>query len=195
MANNSAAKWVNRIVGSSMALVDELLANPFNFRIHPLAQREALEGSLASVGWIQQVVVNKSTGHIVDGHLRVQLALSEQEKEVPVLYVELSPEEEQLALMMLDPVAAMAATDREKLEELMHSVQADNENVQQFMEDLAAREALAGFGDFEEINFEDFGAAENRDVRYRVVIECDSLEEAEEIADGIDAARIEQFKV
>lgn len=188
-------RWINRIVGSASASVEALLANPFNFRIHPLAQREALEGSLDSVGWIQQVVVNKNTGHIIDGHLRIQLALSHQEDEVPVLYVELSPEEEQLALMMLDPVAAMAVTDREKLEELMHSVKSDNDNVRQFMEDLAAREALAGFGDFEGVDFEDFGAAENRDVRYRVVIECDSLEEAEEIADGIDAARVEQFKV
>ena len=75
---------------------DQLLANPANFRVHPKAQQEALAGVLDQVGWVQNVLVNQRTGHVVDGHLRVGLAISRGEPSVPVLYVDLSPDEERL---------------------------------------------------------------------------------------------------
>jgi hypothetical protein len=36
------------------------------------AQEAALAGILGQVGWVQQVLVNRRTGHVVDGHLRVR---------------------------------------------------------------------------------------------------------------------------
>ncbi len=70
----TAAPWTSRIVGSGEEAPDQLLANPANWRIHPKAQQEALAGVLDQVGWVQQVLVNRRTGHVVDGHLRVALA-------------------------------------------------------------------------------------------------------------------------
>jgi DNA modification methylase len=105
----------NRIVGSAEVAPDQLLANPQNWRIHPQAQQQALSAVLTEVGWVQQVIVNQRTGYVVDGHLRVALAISRAEPVIPVLYVDLSPEEEALVLASLDPLAGMAVTDAEML--------------------------------------------------------------------------------
>lgn len=110
-------QWRNRIVGNGEEDPEQLLANPKNWRIHPKGQQKALEGILKEVGWVQQVIVNRTTGFVVDGHARVAMAISRGEM-VPVVYVELSEEEETLVLATLDPLAAMAGTDEALLGEL-----------------------------------------------------------------------------
>ena len=82
----AAAGWRNRIVGSGEEAPHQLLANPQNWRLHPAVQRNALRGSLDTVGWVQQVMVNRRTGFVVDGHARVEEALSRHETTVRVLY-------------------------------------------------------------------------------------------------------------
>ncbi len=56
-------------------------------------------------------MVNRTTGHVVDGHLRVELAVARNEPSVPVTYVELSEDEERLVLATSTPSAAMAAAE------------------------------------------------------------------------------------
>lgn len=75
--------WQNRIIGEGIEAPDQLLANPANWRIHPKPQQDALTSVLDTVGWVQRVIVNKRTGHIVDGHLRVEMAISRNEPGVP----------------------------------------------------------------------------------------------------------------
>lgn len=129
--------WKNRIVGTGAEEPDQLLANPKNWRIHPITQQEAVEAALDQVGWVQQVIVNKTTGHLIDGHLRVALAISREEAEIPVSYVELSKEEEALVLATLDPLAGLAATDSEKLAELIAETDAEGTGLEGLLEDLA----------------------------------------------------------
>ena len=74
--------WRNRITGSGEEAPDQLLANPANWRIHPKAQQDAIAGALDQVGWVQQVLVNRRTGFVVDGHARVAIALSRGERAV-----------------------------------------------------------------------------------------------------------------
>ena len=66
-----AGTWRNRIVGSGEEAPDQLLANPGNWRVHPKAQQDALAGALDAVGWVGQVLVNRRSGCVVDGHARV----------------------------------------------------------------------------------------------------------------------------
>ena len=106
----------NRIVARAEVPPEELTANEQNWRRHPPAQQAALLEALNDIGWIKSVTVNRLTGRVVDGHLRVELALRENVKTVPVDYVELTPEEEALALATVDPIAGMAETDKEKLQ-------------------------------------------------------------------------------
>ena len=96
--------WRSRIVGQGEEAPAALIPNPRNWRTHPQAQLDALGGALDEVGWVQQVIVNKQTGHLVDGHARVELALAREEKAVPVVYVDLSEDEEAIVLASLDPL-------------------------------------------------------------------------------------------
>ena len=64
-ARPSAPAWRSRIVGSGDGGSTQLLANPGNWRLHGPRQRDALRGALDTVGWVQQVIVNRRTGHVV----------------------------------------------------------------------------------------------------------------------------------
>lgn len=138
------AKIKNRIVGSGEEQLDQIMFNPRNWRIHPLSQQDALKGVLEEVGWVQQVIVNKRTGNLIDGHLRCQLAAREGAKTIPVVYVDVSEDEEALVLATLDPIGAMAATDKQKLDELFHDINSDNENVQKMIAEIAEKEGVLG---------------------------------------------------
>ena len=126
VAPTSTTAWRNRIVGSGQEAPDQLLANPANWRIHPKAQQDALAGALDEVGWVQQVLVNRRSGFVIDGHARVALALRRGEPTVPVLYVDLEPDEEALVLATLDPISAMAGRDEDKLRALLADVSVDD---------------------------------------------------------------------
>ena len=111
--------WRNRIVGHADVAPAELVPNPRNWRSHPQEQQRALAGALGEVGWVAEVLVNRTTDHVVDGHLRIELALARHEPIVPVTYVELSEDEERLVLASLDPLAAMATAEKDALEALL----------------------------------------------------------------------------
>jgi DNA modification methylase len=134
--------WRNRIVDHGNEPLDAILFNPANWRIHPKQQQDALTGVLSEVGWVQDVIVNRVTGHLVDGHLRCQVAARNGEATIPVVYVDLTPSEEALVLASIDPIAAMAATDKAKLDELMQQVQSDDARVQAMMAGIAEKEGL-----------------------------------------------------
>jgi hypothetical protein len=143
--------WRNRITGSGEEAPDQLLANPANWRIHPKAQQDALAGALDAVGWVQQVLVNRRTGFVVDGHARVALALSRGEPSVPVLYVDLDLDEEALVLATLDPLGAMAGRDDEKLRALLADVTVDDAGLLALLGDLAGGEPKPGLTDPDEV--------------------------------------------
>lgn len=130
-------KWKNRIVGYGEEDPEQLVANPKNWRIHPQVQQEYLEGVIDEVGVVQNIIVNKQTGFVVDGHLRASLALRSGQKAIPVTYVDLTEEEEALIISTLDPIGAKAGTDRKKLDELVSSLEASNPAVNDLLENLA----------------------------------------------------------
>ncbi len=115
-------RWRSRIVGHAEVPPSDLTANPRNWREHPKAQRDALAGVLDSVGWVGEIVVNKRTGLVVDGHLRLTLAVERAEPSVPIKYIDVSEDEEALILATLDPIAAMAETDAGALERLIEEL-------------------------------------------------------------------------
>lgn len=140
------AEIKNRIIGSGEEPLDSILFNPRNWRIHPLNQQNALKGVLEEVGWVQEVIINKRTGHLVDGHLRCQLAAREGAKTIPVKYVDLSEDEEALVLATLDPIAAMAATDKQKLDELFAGIETENEQVTALIQEIAEKNGIEEIG-------------------------------------------------
>lgn len=142
-APDSARKWRNRIVGHGEVEAKSLLANPKNWRIHPKNQTDALAGVLSEVGWVQDCIVNQRSGFVVDGHARVALAIKANEK-VPVVYVDLSDEEEALILATLDPLSAMAEKDDKLLAELLGSIVVGDDALKALCLDLAGEKVVEG---------------------------------------------------
>jgi hypothetical protein len=136
------APWRNRIVGHADVPPGELVPNPGNWRTHPAAQQRALTGTLAEVGWVGEVLVNQTTGHVVDGHLRIELALARDEPAVPVTYVELTEDEERLILATLDPLAAMADAEESALAELLAGLEPEDEALRALLDDLAREHGI-----------------------------------------------------
>jgi hypothetical protein len=149
--------WRNRIVGHGMIDPRELVGNPRNFRLHGLAQQEVLEGSLAEVGWIDEVTENHRTGYVLDGHLRVGLALRRMKQDgfpdspaddtpsqraavpaymVPIKYVDLTDEEEALAIVLYDQVTALADLKEDKLAEVIQEIDVRRDEVRRFIDEL-----------------------------------------------------------
>jgi len=138
--------WTNRIIRYGEEAPDQLLAHPLNFRVHPKAQQDTLAGVLNEVGVVQNIIVNERTGRLVDGHLRVTLAMRQNQPTVPVTYVDLSPEEEALILATLDPISAMANADADKLRELLDDVSTGDAAVMAMLSEMAEREGIVDFG-------------------------------------------------
>jgi len=195
------AGWKNRIVGHGTAPAVSFLANPDNWRIHPIEQQRGLEGVLDKVGWIQTVIVNKRSDPawgrdqgvetMVDGHMRVSSALAKGEQtEVPFVYVDLNPVEEALVLATLDPIAAMAGTDKEKLNELIGMIDRDHDAVNDLLTGIAATYHLPDAIEGRDAH----GDHDNGDgyrEQYGVIVICGSESEQQAIyeqlsADGYD---------
>ena len=136
-------KWRNRIVGHGEEDPEQLLANPKNWRIHPKNQQDALLGVLNEVGWVQDVIINKRTGFVVDGHARVALAISAGER-VPVVYVDLSEKEEALILATFDPLNSMAVTDEDLLAGLVGELEVSDGAVKALLAELGGHRIKAG---------------------------------------------------
>jgi ParB-like chromosome segregation protein Spo0J len=130
--------WRNRIVGHAEVEPQTLVANPQNWRLHPESQRRTLRAVLDSIGWVGQVIVNRVTGHIVDGHLRVEEAIARGEPTVPVELVELSLDEERQVLATLDPIGGLALADPTALAELLASFSTSEADLAAFLDGLAA---------------------------------------------------------
>lgn len=130
----------SRIVGHGDVKPEELLANPLNFRRHPGHQMDALRGSLKELGWLKTILVNKTTGHVLDGHARVEEAMRQHMPTVPVTIVELTPEEERLALAVLDPITELATRDAAVLDDLLAQVEAQDAGLQALLDQMAGKD-------------------------------------------------------
>lgn len=130
--------WQDRITRFDRVPANQLQAHPYNARRHPAKQREALRGSLDTLGWIAPVIINESTGYCIDGHARIEEALTADDKQLlPVVYVELDEAEEAQALASYDFITYLAEYDRDNLDALLRDVQTDDSRVQALLSDLA----------------------------------------------------------
>lgn len=155
-------EWRNRIVGHGEQPANQFSANDLNFRVHPPAQREALRGSLGEIGWITGVIVNRTTGNVVDGHARIEEALAVSANTiVPFIEVELSESEERLALAVFDPISAMAVADKEALDSLLREVSTGDEALQKLLSDVAEKEGIVP-PDFEPVGIEEQGRLDQK---------------------------------
>lgn len=131
MSEQTPDQWEESIVRSGYESPAELMkrAHPRNYRIHTEAQHQVVTTSLKRLGWLKRVIVNLTTGKMIDGHERVEQAHAKGQERVPVDYVELSPEQEREALLLLDPSTYMAETDARMMASLMDEIHPDDEEM------------------------------------------------------------------
>jgi hypothetical protein len=132
---SSPGSWRSRIVGHEMVDAEQLLAHPQNWRVHPQNQQNIMESLLDEVGWLDEVKVNQNTGLVVDGHMRAAIAISKGEQ-VPVCYLDLTPEEEALALATFNPIGALAVPDESALNEVIGNIGTCNPEIATFLDGL-----------------------------------------------------------
>jgi hypothetical protein len=120
----------------------QLRPHPKNWRTHPKAQREALQGLLAEVGYADALLARElpdGTLQLIDGHLRAETT---PDAEVPVLVLDVSEAEADKMLLTLDPLAAMAQADAKHLHALLQGIHTENEAVAGLLEQLAQEHGL-----------------------------------------------------
>jgi DNA modification methylase len=121
----------------------DLVPNPKNWRRHPKAQADALRGLLAEVGYADALLVRElSDGRLmlIDGHLRAETT---PDSEVPVLVLDVTAEEADKILLTLDPLAAMAEADSERIAKLLETVRTDNHAVEELLRSTAGEQVWA----------------------------------------------------
>jgi hypothetical protein len=129
--------WVSKIVAHAKVPASDLQANPANHRVHPNKQKAVLQASITELGFVKSVIVNRQTGLILDGHARVEQAMTENPGMlVDVEYVELTPDEERKALLILDASSSLATIDSSQLTQLVDECRFDLEGLQEFAVEL-----------------------------------------------------------
>lgn len=126
----------NRIVGYAEVAPADLVPNPLNFREHPEAQAAQIRDALESIGYVDTIIANQRTRHIVNGHLRHADAIAHGEAAVPVLWVDLTEAEERLALSTIDPISELASTDPDQLAALLAQVKPTGGPLDELLEGL-----------------------------------------------------------
>lgn len=151
----SPAQWKNRIVKYGEMAADQFIANPRNPRVHPQFQRDAMKGSLDTLGWIAPVIVNARSGFMIDGHERIFQALAiGDHTPVPYIEVDLSEDEETLALASFDFITTLATYERDTLASLLGEIETDNAAMNALIDSLAQAEGITP-PDFDPVGIEE----------------------------------------
>jgi hypothetical protein len=155
----------------------ELRPNPRNWRTHPESQRDALRGVLADIGYADALLARElddQSLELVDGHLRAETT---PDAMVPVLVLDVTQEEADKILLTLDPLAALAGTDQQRLDDLLSTTKFSSPQLEQMLDELA-REAAAAQRELE-------ASCERREVSipetWQVVVECESEEQQQAV--------------
>jgi hypothetical protein len=155
----------DRILELRRVPASELRPNPRNWRVHPAAQRDALRGVLAEIGYADALLARESadgTLTLIDGHLRAETT---PEATVPVLVLDVNDAEADKILATIDPLGAMAGTAEEQLAALVADVTTENAALQTLLDELVsgASGPAEGIADPPEVALREW---------YQVVVEC-----------------------
>jgi DNA modification methylase len=130
-------KIKDRIVELVRIPANELMPNPKNWRTHSKKQLDALKGVLAEIGFAGAALGRRlPSGDVmlIDWHARTEVSGTSP---IPVLILDVTESEADTILATFDPLGAMAGADAAKLDELLSSVQTQNEAIIEMLEQTA----------------------------------------------------------
>lgn len=114
----------------------DLVPCPWNFREHPIEQREALEAVLAEVGYAGAALARElENGQLmlIDGHLRADL---DHDQQIPVLVLDVTEEEAKKLIATFDPVGALAVTNEDAQRRLLNDLDAQEASLRKLIADM-----------------------------------------------------------
>ena len=146
----------------------DLRPHPKNWRTHPQAQRDALCGVLAEIGYAAALLARElpdGSLQLIDGHLRAETT---PDTEVPVLVIDLDDREAAKLLVLHDSVTGMAEADHDVLADLLADVTTESDAVQAILDQMLVEPSLPP-----ELE-NDVGPPPEIDVpdSFQVVVEC-----------------------
>jgi hypothetical protein len=145
-----------------------LRPNPKNWRTHPQAQRDALRGILAELGYAGALLARElpdGSLELIDGHLRAETT---PDQEVPVLVLDLTEKESDKLLALYDPLSGMAVPDDQALADLFAQVETENVAIRAMLDNMLAEQPA--LPELEELD-DELPEVEIRDA-FQVVVEC-----------------------
>ena len=125
----------DRVVELRKVPANTIKPNPWNWRLHPQNQRDALAETVDDIGFAGALIARETPDglELVDGHLRQDMF---GDCMVPVLIVDMTDEEVRRLLATLDPIGAMAQTDTEALTTLLDALDINGEATRSLLEYL-----------------------------------------------------------
>ena len=161
--------WRNRIVEHIQLPASELLPHENNPRIHGSFQKEALIALGREVGFARSLLgYRDALGRVrlIDGHLRREVLGN---GEVCVEILDVTDDEARKLLLSIDPLAALAETERGPLEILRNLVATDEDALATLWSSI---ETLPEEVDLEKENKAE--KAKNLPEKWLVLIECEN---------------------
>jgi len=196
----SIEAWKRRVTHSANVSPDLLMNNPDNVKIHPESQVDAMRELLKQVGYVGDVLVSQRSNVVLDGHMRIMIAIRDGEPTIPVSYVDLSATEEQQAMVYLFQTTRMARLDPLILERAIDSVGITDDQVGAFLGSLAAQHGIeytdayaAAMASIGEQPTEDGGVLTTHDRHYFGAVDEDQPFVIGDIAFLIDADTFEAW--
>lgn len=152
----------------------ELIANPKNWREHPPEQKKALQGVLDEVGIAGALLARETPEglELIDGHLRSDV---DAKADWPVLILDVDEREADILLASVDPIAALAKTNQVGLQQLLETLETENEDLQSLIDELSNNTLV-----HEPLEQED-GTEIPMDLEYIVVANCENEKQQIEI--------------
>ncbi|MCG8451238.1 MAG: hypothetical protein MI725_16850 [Pirellulales bacterium] len=155
----------------------DLAPNPKNWRTHPDAQRDALRGVLAEIGYADALLARELPDgrlELVDGHLRAETT---PDALVPVLVLDIDEQEALKILLTHDPIAELAEADGRQMQELIATCSFEHPQVTEMLEKLQQDVARASD------SFTDPADRPELEIpaSFQVVVECQSEDEQQAI--------------
>jgi hypothetical protein len=132
------ASILDRVVEQRLVNVEEITFNPLNaFKTHPAAQLAAIKASFLELGDVRPILINATTGFLLDGEARVIVAKELGRTQLRADIVELPEHLEPLALALLHSLAAQSGTDAAKYDALLRQIDTNSAVLQQYLADRA----------------------------------------------------------
>lgn len=109
---------------------------------HTVEQTEAVQESIGKHGWIIPLVYNLTTGHLIDGHDRLGIAISRGHQAVPVWVGAWPKEDEPEIIILLRETGQMAKWNPDRSAALLARLEQSSGSAKKIIDQMVKREGL-----------------------------------------------------